>query len=253
MSDVNGKVVWYEIVTPDREATTRFYSEVIGWKVSEMEGPGGEPYAMLGAPGEAMPQCGVDTWQKDASAHWVGYFEAGEIEAAMKRVRDNGGEIIGEVQTMPGTGKMVKFADPAGATAFLFEGEQKDSSGYDSKPGKFHWYELMVPDAEKVLPFYRAVFGYDIQAMDMGPGGTYHVFESGGESRAGTMTIPPGMEMPTAWTPYVHVADLDAALKRVEQQGGTATPAMDVPDVGRMAHIVDPTGAVLGLITPPAM
>lgn len=251
MSDVNGKVVWYEIVTPDREATTRFYTEVIGWKTTEMEGPGGEPYVMFEAPDAEMAQCGVDAWQKDAPAHWVGYLEAGDIDAAMKRVRDNGGQIFGEPQAMPGIGKMVQFADPAGGRAYLFEGEQRDASGYGSKPGKFHWFELMVPDAEKVVPFYRSVFGYDVQPMPMGDG-VYHVFESGGESRGGTMSIPPGMQMPTAWTPYVHVADLDAALKRVTANGGQAHPVMEVPDVGRMAHIIDPTGAVLGLITPPA-
>jgi len=250
MSDVHGKVVWYEIVTPDREVTKRFYSEVIGWKTTEMDGPGGEPYVMFHAPDE-RPQCGIDTWKTGRPSRWVGYIEAGEIDAAVERVKANGGEVLGDVETMPGVGKMVEITDPAGARVYLFEGEEKDASGYASAPGKFHWFELMVPDAEAVLPFYRAVFGYDVQPMDMGPSGTYYVFESGGEARAGAMSIPPGVEEPTAWTPYVHVEDLDAALKRVEANGGKATPVMDVPDVGRMANVVDPTGAVVGLITPP--
>lgn len=249
MSDVNGKPVWFEIVTPDGEATKRFYTEVIGWTLNEMDGPGGQKYVMFAAPG-GRPQCGIDTWKTGQPSRWVGYLECGEIGAAIQRVRDNGGEVLGEPVTMPGVGKMVEITDPAGARVYLFEGEGSEATGYDSKPGLFHWYELMVPDADKVVPFYKAVFGYDVQSMPMG-GGTYHVFESGGESRAGAASIPPGFEMATAWTPYVHVEDVDAAAKRVEANGGRALPIMDVPDVGRMFHAIDPTGALLGLITPP--
>lgn len=255
MSKVNGKAVWFEVVTPDGEATARFYSEAFGWKPIMMPMADGA-YTMFQA-GEHRPQCGIDTWKPGQPAHWVGYIEAGDIEEALERVKKHGGTVIpdprgtGEVIDAPGVGKMAQVKDPQGGMFYVFQGNEHDDSPYDSAPGKFHWFELTVPDAKAVLPFYKAVFDYDIESADMGTG-IYHVFNSGGESRAGTMDSPaPGM--PPAWTPYVNVDDVDATIARVVKLGGSSLfEPMDVPDIGRIGMIADPHGAVIGVMTPPA-
>lgn len=249
MSDVFGKAVWYEVVTPDREATTRFYSEVFGWKPVSMNMGNGD-YTMFQA-GEHRPQCGIADWKPETQGYWVGYVEAGDINAALERVKQHGGTINGDVIHAPGVGKMAPVADPQGGAFFLFEGEQADTSPFDSAPGKFHWFELMVPDAEAVLPFYRGVFNYDIQTMPM-ESGPYHVFNSGGTSRAGVMSIPAEAKgMPALWQPYINVDDLDATIERAIKNGGTmCMEPIDVPYVGRMTVIADPHGAMLGVMTP---
>lgn len=250
MSDVFGKPVWFEIVTADPEASKRFYGEVIGWKTSEMP-MGDESYTMFQA-GSHQPQCGIAGWKPEGHGYWAGYLEAGDIDAAIGRVKANGGTVLGDVITAPGVGKMAPVKDPQGAAFFLFEGERSDTSGYDSKPGKFHWFELMVPDIDAVLPFYKAVFGYEVQSMDMG-NGIYHVFNSGGESRGGGMSMPKGdHNIPPHWLPYVHVDDIDAAYGRAQKLGAqTYMAPFDVPDIGRMAIVGDPQGATIGIITPP--
>ena len=44
------------------------------------------------------------------------------------------------------------------------------------------------------------------------------------------------------------VDDVDAAIDRVEGAGGkVVAPAMDIPEVGRMAVIADPQGAIVSL------
>lgn len=255
MSKVNGKVVWYEIVTPDGDATARFYGETFGWKPITMPMSGGA-YTMFQA-GEHRPQCGIDTWKTGQPAHWVGYIEAGDIEAALARVKKNGGTVIpdprgtSEIIDAPGVGRMAQVKDPQGAMFYVFQGNEHDDSPYDSQVGKFHWFELTVPDAKAVLPFYAAVFGYDVESTEMGDG-IYHVFNSGGQSRAGAMDSPaPGM--PPAWTPYIHVDDVEATIERVVKNGGTSCmPPFDAPGVGRIGMIADPHGAMLGIITPPA-
>jgi predicted enzyme related to lactoylglutathione lyase len=57
--------------------------------------------------------------------------------------------------------------------------------------------------------------------------------------------------MPSTWSAYVMVDDLDAVVAKAESAGGfVAMPAMDVMTQGRMAMIGDPSGAVVGLWQP---
>ena len=52
-------------------------------------------------------------------------------------------------------------------------------------------------------------------------------------------------ELPPMWMPYFNVADIDAAMKRVEELGGkVVTPKMEAPDTGWFTVIEDPAGAV---------
>ena len=50
---------------------------------------------------------------------------------------------------------------------------------------------------------------------------------------------------------YVAVDDVDAAVGKVAEAGGQVVqPCFDVPGIGRIAMIADPTGAMLGIMTP---
>ena len=84
--------------------------------------------------------------------------------------------------------------------------------------------------------------------MDMGSQGMYHVLKSpDGKSRGGLMQPAPGA--PNLWCPYVRVADCDATLAKATGLGAKAMmPAMDIPDVGRIAMMTDPQGACFAFI-----
>ena len=76
--------------------------------------------------------------------------------------------------------------------------------------GAFSWCELMTPDPQAALTFYRALFGWTSEDMDMGTG-AYHVVKVGDSSVGGVMAPPPGSEgMPSMWGVYVTVDDIDA-------------------------------------------
>ena len=89
--------------------------------------------------------------------------------------------------------------------------------------------------------------------MDMGAQGTYTIIQNQGQGAGGMMALadskaPPGT--PPHWVSYVEVDDVDARTGRVEGLGGRVMSApFDIPNVGRMSVIVDPTGAVICLIT----
>ena len=114
--------------------------------------------------------------------------------------------------------------------------------------GAFSWSELMTGGLG-VAAFYGPLFGWQVQAMDMG-GGPYHVVKVGDTAVGGIMKTPAEAgPMPPAWGCYVTVTDTDAIVAQTTALGGKVmVPAMDVPGVGRMAVIADPQGAVLSVM-----
>lgn len=117
-------------------------------------------------------------------------------------------------------------------------------------PGAFSWSELMTTDPDAATSFYGKLFGWKLEAMDMGM--PYHVVKVGDSAIGGIMGMPPGAApgMPPAWMTYVTVADVDALVGQVEALGGKVhMPPQDIPTVGRFAVIADPQGAVLNVIT----
>lgn len=55
---------------------------------------------------------------------------------------------------------------------------------------------------------------------------------------------------PSHWASYVTVDDVDKRLEMATAAGGSVLmPPFDVPEVGRIAGIADPSGAAIYLIT----
>ena len=117
--------------------------------------------------------------------------------------------------------------------------------------GHIGWCDLMSDDVDKARAFYTGVLGWDTEVMDVGKG-PYTVFKADDRPVAGLMAKPPegpASCAPTAWTSYVTVDDVDARTARVADAGGAVLAGpMDIPTVGRMAIIQDPTGGVIGII-----
>ena len=118
--------------------------------------------------------------------------------------------------------------------------------------GHIGWCDLMSDDVDKARDFYTGVLGWDTEVMDIGRG-PYTVFKADDRPVAGLMGKPPegpASFAPTAWTSYVTVDDVDARTARVAAAGGGVLAGpMDIPTVGRMSIIQDPTGGVIGIIT----
>lgn len=117
----------------------------------------------------------------------------------------------------------------------------------------FIWNELVTNDQQKCGPFYSALLGWTRKEVDIGPAGLYTVFQSNGTDVAGMMS--PASEYsrsrPPFWSAYISVDDIDACAARVAALGGQiiAEPE-DIPDVGRVCMLADPSGAPVCLMTP---
>lgn len=119
--------------------------------------------------------------------------------------------------------------------------------------GAFSWADLATPDPDAAKRFYGELLGAGSVDEGMGPEGTYTRLQRDGRAVAGLYRMLPeqqGHGVPAYWMPYVTVDDVDAVARRVPELGGTLLlKPLDAHDKGRMAVVVDPSGAHLGLWT----
>ena len=243
MTTLQGKFVWFELVTRDAKKAQAFYGEVLGWKVAPMS-LGADTYEMITA-GDT-PIGGYTALEGKGAPHWTSFVSVPDVDQAVERARQAGGTLVDAAMDVPTVGRMAKIADPAGATLWLFR-SASDEGDDQSGPGRFCWNELVSPDPARAVGFYEQVVGYGHRSMEMGAFGTYHVLTRGERSHGGIMKG----DGPSAWLPYVAVERADATVERVTRFGGKlVAPPYDVPGVGRCATFTDPSGATLAILQP---
>ena len=95
------------------------------------------------------------------------------------------------------------------------------------------------------------LFGWTNYDIPINENSTYTMFQHQGQHVAAlSKAMPEALEqnIPSHWSCYVAVDDVDALLPLVTANGGQIIfGPMDVFDSGRMAFLMDPTGAALGL------
>jgi predicted enzyme related to lactoylglutathione lyase len=115
--------------------------------------------------------------------------------------------------------------------------------------GAFCWSECSTSDVDGARAFYSELFGLGIEETPI-PGGTYVQFLKDGKSVAGLAQQQEQERqqgIPPHWNTYIAVEDAELVAKEAERLGGTiVAPAFDVQESGRMAVVMDPTGAAIG-------
>ena len=117
--------------------------------------------------------------------------------------------------------------------------------------GSFCWIELATTDQNAAKAFYSSLFGWVVTDNPMGPDEFYTIFKIDGRDAAAGYTLRKEQRaqgVSPHWMVYVAVDSAEQAAADAAKAGGTIlAPAFDVMDVGRMAVVQDPTGAVFAL------
>jgi predicted enzyme related to lactoylglutathione lyase len=120
--------------------------------------------------------------------------------------------------------------------------------------GHFYWNELMTRDVAGAKTFYGELLGWQFDAMPMAQGGTYWVAKDGDQPLGGIFDMGAETQLegiPPHWFAYIAVDDVDARVAQATAAGAELLrPLFDVPGVGRIAILRDPTAAAIGWITP---
>jgi predicted enzyme related to lactoylglutathione lyase len=108
--------------------------------------------------------------------------------------------------------------------------------------------ELSTSDTAKAKAFYSDLFGWEFADHDMGPTGIYSTFKPSSGPGGGLFSMP---GMPTFWLAYVGVEDIDVSTEKAKSLGATIHKGpLEIPNIGWMTILADPTGATIALFEP---
>src|SRR5947209_4557551 len=244
-NSTRGRFVWFDLMTTDPEAAKAFYTAVMGWGTQVWENPG-TSYTMWTV-GE-RPIGGVNKLPDEAVAggarpHWLAYVTVPDVDATVARVQELGGKVKVPPTSIPTVGRYAVIADPQGALISPYTPDNLGPEPEGVPPvGEFTWHELATTDPEPAFHFYHDLFGWEqTSAMDMGSAGVYQMYGRHGATLGGIYKKT--TEGPPAWLHYARVADANAAVETVRQQGGQVLNGpMEVPGGDLIATILDPQG-----------
>jgi uncharacterized protein len=255
MSNVQGKFVWYDLMTSDSKAAESFYRSVIGWDAKD-SGLADRSYTLVSVGpamvGGLMP---IPDAARAMGARpcWNGYIAVDDVDAYAARVKAAGGAIHRAPEDIPEVGRFSVLADPQGAAFNLFKGnsDQEPVPAAPGTPGHIGWHELHAGDGKSAFTFYSGLFGWTkAEAVDMGEMGIYQTFATGGPAVGGMMTKMPQTPAPF-WLYYFNVDAVEAAMARVKDKGGQIIHGpMQVPGGSWIAHCLDPQGAIFAMVGP---
>ncbi len=120
------------------------------------------------------------------------------------------------------------------------------------EPGSFCWTELATTDDGSAKKFYTTLFGWGFEDSPAGPDMIYTMLKKKGKNVGALYKLGPQQKgVPPHWNTYVSVASADESAKKARELGGKVLmDPFDVMDVGRMAIVENPQGAMLSLWEP---
>jgi uncharacterized protein len=117
-----GAICWNELASSDLDASAAFYSQLFGWQVDPVEG---SPTRYLMIKNGDAANGGMRERQQQEPPNWLVYFAVDDIDAAMAKVTELGGNTFGGPFEMA-SAKIGIVQDPQGATFALYAGPLED-------------------------------------------------------------------------------------------------------------------------------
>lgn len=112
------------------------------------------------------------------------------------------------------------------------------------------WIELFTTLPDDAAAFYRSLFGWEQVSAGEEFGG-YRNFLLDGSMIGGCMTNTTPDAIPNVWSVYLESPDAAATVESARAAGmHIAVEAMPVADLGTMAMVSDPGGAMVGIWQP---
>ena len=258
MTNPTGSFIWYELMTPDAPASESFYSGLLGWEIG-----GDADYrhitAREGMVGGMLPLTGEMT-SGGARPAWLAYISVEDVDRTVAAIEAQGGRVLMPARDMADVGRMALVADPQGAPFYVMRPtppadrpDEASNAFAADRPmlGHCAWNELSSSDPAAAWTFYGDLFGWTKDGeMDMGELGKYEFVRHGPHMLGAIMPLMKGMPA-SAWSFYFRVADIDAAARYIQDNGGTLfMDPIEIPGGEFSINASDPQGAAFGLVGP---
>lgn len=243
----HGTFSWADCNSTDVEKSKAFYTELMGWETESFPMGDGLFYTMLKVDGEnATALSPMPQGMEGMPSHWSNYITVDDVDSLLDKVKELGGTVLAGPFDVFDNGRMISIQDPTGAFVSLWQAKSHIGASIVNVPGAMTWNELTTRDIEKAKEFYSKLLGWEITLDE----NNYNTITNKGRSNGGMMQMGEEWgDMPSMWTSYFAVSDIDAVVDKATKLGGRInTPIIDAPGVGRFASVSDPTGATCTFI-----
>jgi len=241
-----GAPCWVDLMSSDTDKSRAFYTELFGWTADAPDEDFGG-YANFAKGGELVAglMAAQEAGMPDA---WSVYLSVDDAEKTVEVAKAHGSPVFVEPMAVGDLGTMAMLADAGGAAIGMWQpGEHR--GGLVATEGAPCHFELHTRDYDATVAFYKDVFGWDPKTESDVPEFRYARLEVAEGEHAGIMDassfLPEGM--PAHWSVYFAVADVDAALAKVTELGGSTIMAAEDTPYGCLATATDSTGAMFKL------
>jgi predicted enzyme related to lactoylglutathione lyase len=124
-----GHVGWHELSAVNWEKAFAFYGELFGWQKVDAGIGGIVTYQLFSAAGQTIGSMSTKP-PTVPMPFWLYYFNVGDIDAAVERVKACGGKILEGPVEAPGDKRIARCADPQGAMFALTGTGRSKTIGY---------------------------------------------------------------------------------------------------------------------------
>lgn len=254
-----GTPSWVDLSTTDVDVAKRFYSTLFGWEYQDNPMGDGQVYSMArigGLAAGAMYQQVSEEAEMELPSHWKIYIAVDDVDAIAARVPEFGGSVMMAPFDVFTAGRMCIVQDPTGGTIHFWQANGQIGAEVRDEHGAITWAELLTQDQARAGEFYSELLGVTVgdSGMPTPEGEPYHLISVEGEPKGGIMTMPANlveMRVPPHWEVYFAVDDAAAAVDAAKSMGGEVMfGPEDMGDIGVIAVLQDPQGAVFGINQP---
>ena len=261
-----GVPAWIDTNRRDPNEAAEFYGGLFGWHFENRMPAGSAPYLVATLDGRNVAAVGSQNLDASTPSAWNTYIAVESADATVVQVREAGGIVISDPIDVLDASRTAMCADPSGAAFGLWQPGAIRGAQAVNVPGSWNFSELVTSDVEGAKSFYGAVFGWEVDEVDMGamagtmvrlPGYADFLeqFDPGLRQRHAEFGAPPGFSECVAWilppnddevSPHWNVTftvdDTDAVAARATELGGSVVvEPFDIAPV-RSAVLRDPEG-----------
>jgi predicted enzyme related to lactoylglutathione lyase len=217
-----GTFCWAELTTTDQGAGKEFYGALLGWEADDrpvgdagsyysMQLIEGKPVAAIAAQPEQQREAGVPPL-------WNSYVSVESADAVAERASELGATVHAPPFDVMSVGRMAVIQDPQGAFFMPWEPRDHIGAGLVNQPGALVWNELQSPDLDGSAAFYGDLLGWQTEDSSTALG-RYLMIKNGEAYNGGMRELTP--PSPPNWLVYFGVEDVERALAKLEELGGS--------------------------------
>ena len=227
-NQLEGKIIWHDLITDKPALTKKFYQELFGWQFEELTLAGGlfgkVNYTLIRHNGKLIGGMIDQTKlqvEKDIS-QWVVLMSVKDINKAVDEVKSSGGTVFSPATDLGDRGTIAIVADPQGALLGFLQTKQGDpKDGKKIVEGDFLWNELWTKNVDKATEFYQRIAKYNVDDRNVESANTtdkkYRLLKTKNTPRVGILTNPVENLAPI-WVSYLRIKDAKSFFNAIISQ-----------------------------------